>query len=187
MFAYCGNNPVMYVDYTGQLSVANIDDRNFLDDWILDGASVGGYGGGYLGSGSAYHNYAVYSGTSTYNAGVGGYYSRPVSSGVLNTSYYYVPGAVFVTDSMNTSSRGSTAKIHPSNLVEKLALESVKSNPQGNPSKTIMADPRWPAKEGWIKMQQIVKTSTEYINIHYLYNTQTHIYDDFKIKEIRYI
>lgn len=45
-----------------------------------------------------------------------------------------------------------------------------------------MTDPRWPASEGWVKMQQIVQTSKGTINIHYLYNQTLNIFDDFKLK-----
>lgn len=45
-----------------------------------------------------------------------------------------------------------------------------------------MTDPRWPASEGWVKMQQIVSTSKGDINIHYLYNQTLNLFDDFKLK-----
>ena len=61
-------------------------------------------------------------------------------------------------------------------------MEQVKSNPfAGTPlSKVPMNDSRWPASEGWIKMQQIVPTSQGNINIHYVYNQALKIFDDFK-------
>lgn len=43
-----------------------------------------------------------------------------------------------------------------------------------------MNDPCWPASEGWVKMQQIVPTSQGNINIHYVYNYELKIFDDFK-------
>jgi hypothetical protein len=45
-----------------------------------------------------------------------------------------------------------------------------------------MSDPRWPASEGWVKMQQIVKTSEGDVNVHYVRNTITGQVDDLKIK-----
>lgn len=79
------------------------------------------------------------------------------------------------------TSRGSTGRTQSRNLIEQLAMEQVKSNPSaGHPVKLIMNDPRWPASEGWIKMQQIVHTSQGDINIHYVYNQALRIFDDFK-------
>ncbi len=79
-------------------------------------------------------------------------------------------------------SRGSTGRTEPNNLLEKLAMEKVKADPAaGTPlTKITMTDPRWPASEGWVKMQQIVPTSQGDINIHYVYNPKVQIFDDFK-------
>ena len=81
-------------------------------------------------------------------------------------------------------SRGSTGRTEPANLREKLAMAQVKSNPlAGEPiTRITLNDPRWPASEGWIKMQQIVSTSYGNINIHYVYNQTLKIFDDFKFK-----
>lgn len=80
-------------------------------------------------------------------------------------------------------SRGSTGRIEPANLTEKLAMEQVKSNPSAGKILEIqMNDPRWPASEGWVKMQQIVPTSRGNINIHYVYNQTINIFDDFKFR-----
>lgn len=78
-------------------------------------------------------------------------------------------------------SRGSTGRIKPANLREKLAMEQVKSNPfEGHVLDIKMNDPRWSASEGWVKMQQIVSTSQGDIHIHYVYNASLNIFDDFK-------
>lgn len=80
-------------------------------------------------------------------------------------------------------SRGSTGRTQPVNLREQLAMEQVKSNPSaGHRLDIAMNDPRWPASEGWVKMQQIVHTSRGNINIHYVYNQTLKIFDDFKFK-----
>lgn len=61
--------------------------------------------------------------------------------------------------------------------------DQVKSNPSaGHRLDIAMNDPRWPASEGWVKMQQIVPTSQGNINIHYVYNQTLKIFDDFKFK-----
>ena len=62
-------------------------------------------------------------------------------------------------------SRGSTGRTEPRNLREQLAMEQVKLNPTaGKPLKITLNDARWPASEGWVKMQQIVPTSQGNIN-----------------------
>lgn len=42
-----------------------------------------------------------------------------------------------------------------------------------------MNDPRWPAEDGWVKMEQTV----DGVEIHYVYNTRTGVADDFKFKD----
>ena len=72
---------------------------------------------------------------------------------------------------------GSTGRTVPGNLTEQLAMTEVRSAPSGRVlSKVPMTDPRWPASDGWIKMQQIVNG----VNIHYVRNTVTGAVDDFK-------
>ncbi|WP_157376716.1 hypothetical protein [Anaeromyxobacter sp. K] len=46
-----------------------------------------------------------------------------------------------------------------------------------------MTDPRWPASEGWVKLQQIVRSGGREgpINVHYLFNEATKAIDDFKV------
>ena len=87
------------------------------------------------------------------------------------------------TSSSTSTSKGSTAQIVPSNLREQLALEQVKSMPGNGKILTniTMSDPRWPATQGWVKMQQIILTSGGNVNVHYVWNTVINIFDDFKI------
>jgi hypothetical protein len=47
-----------------------------------------------------------------------------------------------------------------------------------------MTDPRWPAVDGWVKMQQIVEPGGQPVNVHYLYNTLNGRVSDLKIKII---
>jgi hypothetical protein len=83
----------------------------------------------------------------------------------------------------NMLSRGSTGRVDPRNLQEKLAMDEVMNNPQGKVLESIqMTDKRWPASEGWVKMQQIVESSQGKVNIHYLKNVRTGVVDDFKFK-----
>ena len=68
------------------------------------------------------------------------------------------------------------------NLREQLAIEQAMSRPAAGQVLPIkMSDPRWPASDGWVKMQQMVKPGGEPINVHYLQNTVTGAVDDFKI------
>jgi len=41
-----------------------------------------------------------------------------------------------------------------------------------------MTDPRWPMKDGWVKMSKNVND----IEVHYVYNRMTGAFDDFKFK-----
>lgn len=41
-----------------------------------------------------------------------------------------------------------------------------------------MTDPRWTAIDGWVKMASNVNG----VEIHFLYNTVIHVFDDFKFK-----
>jgi RHS repeat-associated protein len=83
--------------------------------------------------------------------------------------------------------RGSTADpakgtTLPRDLREQLAIEEAISRPNaGRPLPLKMNDPRWPASDGWGKMQQVIEPGGEPINVHYVRNTITGQVDDFKI------
>ncbi len=74
----------------------------------------------------------------------------------------------------------STGRATPANLKEQLALEQAKSNPTaGRELKNIkMNDSRWPASQGWVKMEQKINGVT----VHYVRNTNTGAVADFKFK-----
>jgi hypothetical protein len=75
--------------------------------------------------------------------------------------------------------RGSTGRNTPNNLQEQLALEVVQADPAaGRQLRINMTDPRWPAKDGWVKMAQNVNG----IEIHYAYNPTIGAFDDLKFK-----
>lgn len=68
------------------------------------------------------------------------------------------------------------------NLREQLAIEQAMSRPAAGQVLPIkMTDPRWPASDGWVKMQQMIRPGGEPINVHYIQNTATGAVDDFKI------
>lgn len=80
----------------------------------------------------------------------------------------------------NYVSRGSTGRIEPHNLKEKLAMDQVRANPlEGAMQLPIrMTDPRWPEAEGWVKMANNVNG----VEIHFVYNNILQVVDDFKFK-----
>jgi len=72
---------------------------------------------------------------------------------------------------------GTTGRVAATSLKEALAMEEVMASPGGvELTNVIMSDARWPASQGWVKMQQIVNG----INIHYLKNRILGVFDDFK-------
>jgi hypothetical protein len=72
---------------------------------------------------------------------------------------------------------GSTGRVQPAGLVEQLAMTAVRAAPRGRPIPgLVLKDSRWPAGDGWVKMQQIENG----VNVHYVLNTKTGAVDDFK-------
>jgi RHS repeat-associated protein len=77
-------------------------------------------------------------------------------------------------------SRGSTGRTTAQSVAEQQAMAHAQANPAaGFKIPITMTDPRWPAAEGWVKMQQII----DGVNIHYVYNERTGMADDFKFKD----
>ena len=77
------------------------------------------------------------------------------------------------------ASQASTGRTAPANLKEQLAMQQAKSNPAAGQKVPItMNDPRWPASQGWVKMQQNVNGVT----VHYDLNTVTGETADWKFK-----
>lgn len=212
MFAYCGNNPVNRIDPTGEawwhwaiaaavvvaaVAVVVVTAGGAAPAVAALAAAAGGgaftcstvtavAAGVAVGSGltlgvMAMNAAATSSSVKEFNdQGNWGTVGATVVGGVVGGGSAYI--STKGSSASNTQSRGSTATKQPSNLREQLALEQVKSNPQGMQIPIKMTDPRWPASEGWVKMQQIVPTSQGNINIHYVYNQTIKIFDDFKIK-----
>ena len=80
---------------------------------------------------------------------------------------------------------GNTGRTIPNNLNEQIAMQQVQSNPLNGATKLPikMGDERWPAEDGWVKMQNIVTLSSgDKVNIHFTYNPLSGLYDDFKFK-----
>ena len=80
-----------------------------------------------------------------------------------------------------TLGRGSTGRKIPKNLSEQLAMKEALSDPLAGAKElksVTMTDPRWLAQDGWVKMSKNVNG----IEIHYIQNTKTGAFDDFKFK-----
>jgi len=58
----------------------------------------------------------------------------------------------------------------------------------GNILQTKMSDAKngWLAKDGWVKVQKTVKNVNlrgDNVEIHYVWNKKTNVFDDFKFKD----
>lgn len=77
---------------------------------------------------------------------------------------------------------GNTGRFVPNNLNEQLAMKEVLTDPLTNAKDLSqyfsMNDDRWLNEDGWVKMSKIVNG----IEIHFVYNTITGLFDDFKFK-----
>ena len=94
-------------------------------------------------------------------------------------------GTQGVGNPVKVEGRGSTARTIPNTLNEQMAMNQVQSNPLKNATKLPfeMKDSRWPALEGWVKMQSVVKhMDGSKTVIHFVYNEITGAFDDFKFK-----
>jgi hypothetical protein len=77
--------------------------------------------------------------------------------------------------------KGSTGRTTANNLTEQLAMKEVKSNPLAGAKELTsvkMSDSRWLVNDGWVKMSKNVNG----VEVHYVYNTKTGAFDDFKFK-----
>lgn len=102
MFAYCRNEPVFRKDTRGtsDVCVTHADeDNNPLND--LGGGGGGGRGFSVYYDSSAYGTYSIRTSVASYDANLGGYYYG--GGATANIGYYYVPGAISVTDDMAIS------------------------------------------------------------------------------------
>lgn len=94
-------------------------------------------------------------------------------------------GTQGVGNPVEVAGRGSTGRTIPNTLNEQMAMQQVMSNPLEGATKLPfeMNDQRWPASEGWVKMQVVIKNADKtQTTIHYVYNEITGAFDDFKFK-----
>ncbi|KAA1036991.1 RHS repeat-associated core domain-containing protein [Macrococcus equipercicus] len=84
--------------------------------------------------------------------------------------------------------KGSTGRVTPKNLQEKLFMEEVLSESLAYSAyvrlRKGMTDKRWHKKDGWVKMTRVhignPATKKDNIEIHFVYNRITYKFDDFK-------
>jgi len=79
---------------------------------------------------------------------------------------------------------GKTGRTIPKNINEQMAMHQIQASPLTNATKltkVVMNDSRWLAKDGWVKMQNIVTHSDgSKTTIHFVYNESKNLFDDFK-------
>lgn len=87
-------------------------------------------------------------------------------------------------NSVEVAGYGNTGRNLPNNLTEQMAMYQVQSNPLENATQLPfkLGDTRWLDSEGWVKMQSVVENSNGKTTVHYVYNTITGAFDDFKFK-----
>ncbi len=101
---------------------------------------------------------------------------------IVSGAYTAADGAGRLGEGLNTAlnQARSTGRTSAGGQNEQRAMDLVKEYPEyGNKLPLEMKDPRWPAKDGWVKMEQFVDD----IEIHYVYNTRTRAAEDFKFKD----
>jgi len=75
---------------------------------------------------------------------------------------------------------GITGTKAATTLAERLAIEAAESNPAaGKVLQTTLNDARWPAAQGWVKMES---RSAGGVVVHWVRNTVTGAVADFKLK-----
>ena len=79
---------------------------------------------------------------------------------------------------------GNTGRILPNTLTEQMAMHQVRSNPLSGATTVPvnMSDSRWPASAGWVKKQTVVNSSNGKTIVHFNYNENNGLFDDFKFK-----
>lgn len=105
------------------------------------------------------------------------------SSLVVVGAYGVGDGISHIDNGLRTALRNaeeSTGRTAAGGSNEQRAMDLVQENPEyGNQLPTVMRDPRWPASDGWVKMEQSVNG----VEIHYVWNTNTRQAADFKYKD----
>jgi len=199
-YAYVGNDPVNFMDPYGLLRIGPMDIPNgsiagglVTGGVMLAGGPVGWAIGGEFAIGAAWSYFADGNSLSTATA----HGAMGAVAGV--TAAEAIAAVPTIAAGWGLAGRGNgsavcgvkggstagprTGSTLPTDLRQDLAIREAMSNPAaGIPIRIPMTDPRWPASDGWLKMQQIIRPGGDKINVHYVYNPRTGQVDDFKIK-----
>ena len=176
LFMYVMHNPVMFIDPTGLLGICGVTDKCKMSSIEGGGKGMGGLSGSRGGT-TRVGGTLRFRPTSTRFSGRTFRVSRGSIRGVTTG------GTQSQSQTINIAGRGHTGRIEASSLNEQLAMQEVLSNPLdgardlslGNRPLT-MTDARWLATDGWVKMSRNVNG----VEIHFVYNTITGVFDDFK-------
>ena len=209
LYNYCGHNPIYYSDFTGKewyhwviggvivvaAAVAVVATAGgALPALYAVGAVAGGSAaatasataaaGAFIGASAAFgYELLVADCSSIENFNASGSWKTVAftAGGLLvGGAYGYT---LYQNNNIKIAGKGSTGRTEAKNLNEQLAMKQVISDPLNGAKQLdlIMQDSRWLASEGWVKMEYVVRLSNGMkVVIHYVYNTVTKVFDDFK-------
>jgi RHS repeat-associated protein len=196
LYAYVGNDPVNHIDPAG-LIVQNPAMSSALGGGVLSWLGFGTIAEGLK---NRSDGIVAMSNAATFEQGLQNYRKGicQIGAGYMQAAgtMQMVGGAITLGAVLTASGgpqalgRGSTANLSKGttgarNVRESLAIEQAMANPvAGMELRAVsMTDARWPASQGWVKMQQIVRSggSEGPINVHYVFNKLSGEVDDFKI------
>ena len=102
---------------------------------------------------------------------------------LVGSSYGYL---LYQNNRILIAGKGHTGRTTANNLNEQSAMKKVMANPLDGSEvikNVTLRDSRWSAAEGWVKMKNVIKLADgSKIEIHFVYNTITGVFDDFKFK-----
>ena len=96
-----------------------------------------------------------------------------------------VSGLSFCNSDVPHGGAGSTGRTVPDSLKEQLAMEQVQSDPLNGARQVPkqLNDARWSSTDGWVKMENVVRTFDSNITIHFNYNMDTGEFADFSLNK----
>ena len=185
LFAYCENNPANMADPTGHVGADVIGAAIGLVIGIVGGAFLGNWLANLIGIKNKWVRRIFVGAVSVLAGATAAYIGSVVGPYLAKSGKAILDGLKSLAKKNTFRSLGSTGRTTAKNLIEKLAMEQVKSDPLKwgkQLTKVVMSDKRWPAAQGWVKMQAVIETSKGNVVIHFVYNTILGYVDDFKFK-----